>query len=260
MATTIHNRVEPSDLGSTSLSGSSRHHIARQLERSSPRTVLSRCRGKLRRLLRFGWPSAAVLGDSWTTRRSRARTSVERQLGPCSGLGLGVWSDSTLTDGVQFSNEPGTPDTIHERCFLPWTTPVTVEIGNTVSVTLRSDLIGEDYISSWNTLVLEQGCDRITAEFKQSPFVCSEDTTAPQVYLKATLQPRPARGRVQTWWLGLWNHPSSFLKIGCRRHRKQVSVTSPQAIILLSFSWRKVQFPAGMVEGYLPRRFFDEKL
>ena len=100
-----------------------------------------------------------------------------RQLGPCSGLRteheLGVRFESTLTDGVQFSNELGAPDPIYGRVFLPWTTPVTVEVGNTIAVTLRSDSIGEDDISSWKAPVLERGCDRVKAEFKPTTFICS---------------------------------------------------------------------------------------
>ena len=87
-----------------------------------------------------------------------------------TGHGLGVWFDSTLTEDVRFSNAPGSPKTVFGQVFLPWTTPVDVEVGDTVCVAMRHDLIGEDYVSSWNTRILREGREAVKAEFTQSTF------------------------------------------------------------------------------------------
>ncbi len=85
--------------------------------------------------------------------------------------GLCVWFDAILVDGVSFTNAPGAPEIIYGNAFFPWSVPVPLSVGDTVSVILRADLVGEDYIWRWDTRVLDQGHpDRIKASFKQSTF------------------------------------------------------------------------------------------
>lgn len=89
--------------------------------------------------------------------------------------GLGVWFDRTVAEGVDVSGAPGTPEqdspVIYGHVFFPWFKPVALAPGDTVSVSLKADLVGEDYLWSWNTCVLSQGDSRqIKADFKQSSF------------------------------------------------------------------------------------------
>ena len=90
--------------------------------------------------------------------------------------GLSVWFDRTVTEGVRLSNAPGAPELISPKliygsAFFPWSTPVTLAVGDTVHVALKANLVGKDYIWRWNTCVLNQGhADRVTANFKQSTF------------------------------------------------------------------------------------------
>ena len=85
--------------------------------------------------------------------------------------GLIVWFDTVLAEGISFSNAPGAPQVIYGSAFFPWPAPITLAAGDTVSVTLEANLVGEDYIWRWNTFVLNQDRPRqLKANFKQSTF------------------------------------------------------------------------------------------
>ena len=83
--------------------------------------------------------------------------------------GLCVWFDTVLTDGIGFSNAPGGGAKVYGSAFFPLNKPFDLELEDCVTVQLRADLVGDDYIWSWNTLV--KGVDgTIKSEFKQSTF------------------------------------------------------------------------------------------
>ena len=100
-----------------------------------------------------------------------ARWTVSRA-GTTHGFGAGI--DRTLIDGVGFSNAPDCenrlpPDAIYRPVFFPWSSPVVLAVGDSVTVKFRAVLVGEDYVWSWKTHVLEQGLsDRVKARFDQS--------------------------------------------------------------------------------------------
>lgn len=100
-----------------------------------------------------------------------ARWTVSRA-GTTHGFGAGI--DRILIDGVGFSNAPDCenrlpPDAIYRTVFFPWSSPVLLAVGDTVTVKFRAVLVGEDYVWSWKTHVLEQGLsDRVKARFEQS--------------------------------------------------------------------------------------------
>ena len=56
---------------------------------------------------------------------------------PGTGHGLSIWFDGTLAEGITISNAPGQPEMIYGRAFFPWSRPVSLAAGDTVSVTLR---------------------------------------------------------------------------------------------------------------------------
>jgi protein arginine N-methyltransferase 1 len=88
-----------------------------------------------------------------------------------TAYGLSTWFDSVLAEGIGFSNGPEAPETIFASLFFPWSEPVTIVEGDIVRVKMRADLKGEDYIYSWETIVLDQGKPgKVKADFKQSTF------------------------------------------------------------------------------------------
>jgi protein arginine N-methyltransferase 1 len=85
--------------------------------------------------------------------------------------GFHVWFDAVLTDGVHFSNSPRCPELIYGSAFFPIVEPVSVECGDVLLLELRADLVGDDYVWSWDTCVradAPQGF--IRASFRQTTF------------------------------------------------------------------------------------------
>ncbi|MEO6723816.1 MAG: 50S ribosomal protein L11 methyltransferase [Blastocatellia bacterium] len=85
--------------------------------------------------------------------------------------GLLVWFDTVLVPGVGFSNAPGGSATVYSSSFFPFLEPVDLKIGDDVKIQIKADLVGDDYLWSWNTLVKAgDGAGAIKANFKQSTF------------------------------------------------------------------------------------------
>ncbi|WP_310423338.1 class I SAM-dependent methyltransferase [Chamaesiphon sp. VAR_48_metabat_135_sub] len=104
---------------------------------------------------------------TWTVDRWRGLSETE------SGTmhGIGMWFDTTLAEGIGFSNAPDKPECIYGNAFLPLSAPVDLGHGDLVTVTLQANLIGDDYIWSWQTKVIA-GADphHIKADYQQSTF------------------------------------------------------------------------------------------
>ena len=105
--------------------------------------------------------SANVSGElSWTLER------------PGVAHGLAVWFDAVLMDGVEYSNAPGAPELIYSQFFFPLPQPVNLSAGDQTHLSLKADLIGENYTWRWHTTFLEPGISGpVKAEFKQSDFL-----------------------------------------------------------------------------------------
>jgi type I protein arginine methyltransferase len=87
------------------------------------------------------------------------------------GHGLAVWFDTLLIDDVAFSNAPGSPQTIFGQAFFPWSEPISISEGNTISVVLRCDLLDNYHLWRWQTNVSDHGQGaKVKADFKQSTF------------------------------------------------------------------------------------------
>jgi protein arginine N-methyltransferase 1 len=80
--------------------------------------------------------------------------------------GLLLWFETELFPEVKFSNAPGRPKNVYGQLFLPWPHPVELEKGAPVDVSLRADLIAEDYIWTWETHCGEH-------HFRQSSFAAA---------------------------------------------------------------------------------------
>lgn len=88
--------------------------------------------------------------------------------------GLSVWFESDLSDDVHLTNAPGEPELIYGNAFFPFSEPVAVAEGDGVQVGLRADLVGEDYVWSWNTRIRKAGpSGKVKAQFRQSSFFAS---------------------------------------------------------------------------------------
>lgn len=78
--------------------------------------------------------------------------------------GLLIWFDAVVCEDVGFSTGPGSSVRLYSPLFLPWPEPIALAAGDVVNVAIRADLVGADYVWSWQT----RANDRST--FKQSSF------------------------------------------------------------------------------------------
>ena len=100
--------------------------------------------------------------------RGEAAWTVERQ---GIGHGLLMWFDTTLAEGVGYSNAPGQPESIYGQLFFTWVEPVRLAVGDVIEVTLRADQVGADYVWGWNSRVREgSATGSVRADFRQSTF------------------------------------------------------------------------------------------
>ena len=90
--------------------------------------------------------------------------------------GMGVWFDATVAEGIGFSNAPGAGATegVYGNAFFPWSAPTPLKAGDFVSVVLRADFVGQDYVWTWRTCVYEgSNGGKPKASFNQSSFLGS---------------------------------------------------------------------------------------
>ena len=91
---------------------------------------------------------------------------------PSTGHGVAVWFDRIVADGIKISNEPGAPEAvnvsdIYGQAFFPWPNPVDLEPGDQVSFRMKADLVKDDYVWRWETII-RAGTQEIKAHFRQS--------------------------------------------------------------------------------------------
>ena len=86
--------------------------------------------------------------------------------------GLAVWFDCEASDGIGFSNSPASPTKqIYGQAFFPWSRPVELSPGDQVSLQIRADLAGEDYVWGWNSdITMGADSPRTLVSFRQSTF------------------------------------------------------------------------------------------
>ena len=107
---------------------------------------------------------------SWTAARSG------------TAHGVSVWFEAVLADGVGLSTAPGQPELIFSRGFFPWSAPVDLKAGDRVGVSLKADLLGENYLWRWETRVLDRdNPKRVKAAFKQSNFFRKSSASLPKL-------------------------------------------------------------------------------
>ncbi|MGK0298262.1 MAG: protein arginine N-methyltransferase 1 [Gammaproteobacteria bacterium] len=85
--------------------------------------------------------------------------------------GLRVWFECQLMDGINYSTAPDKPKTVYNNMFFPLSDPVNLEQGDKVSVSLRANLIGDDYIWRWEISIYSaKNPAEVKLYFKQSSF------------------------------------------------------------------------------------------
>jgi type I protein arginine methyltransferase len=89
---------------------------------------------------------------------------------PGTAHGAAAWFDRTMAEGIEISNEPGIPEinTCHTygQIFFPWPNPVELDPGDRVSVRLKANLIGGDYLWCWESTI--RAAAKVKAHFRQS--------------------------------------------------------------------------------------------
>ncbi len=101
---------------------------------------------------------------------NRARSTDFRIARRGTGHGVVLWFDTELVEGIGYSNAPGQPKLIYGMGFFPWPRDVALDEGDRVSVSLRADLVGEDYVWSWDSRVAGPAGE-LKAECHQSSFM-----------------------------------------------------------------------------------------
>jgi hypothetical protein len=86
--------------------------------------------------------------------------------------GFAAWFDSLLMEGVALSNAPGSPAHNYANAFFPWPEPVEVAAGDKVSISIRANLVGEDYVWRWETSIgSEANEETARKQFSQTTFL-----------------------------------------------------------------------------------------
>ena len=104
--------------------------------------------------------SAADLGHAGLRAHRERRREWRSELDRGEGR-YGRWPARLVRRGVargrEFTNAPGEPELIYGSAFFPFSQPVALDVGDNVTVTIRADLVGGDYVWRWNTVVVAPG-------------------------------------------------------------------------------------------------------
>lgn len=86
--------------------------------------------------------------------------------------GLCLWFDTETAPGCGFSNSPGSAEVhVYGQMFLPWVESWSLQPGDRIAAEIRADIVGDDYVWSWNTEIRGSGGDGpVKARFRQSQF------------------------------------------------------------------------------------------
>jgi len=83
--------------------------------------------------------------------RGDASWRIDRR---CVVHGLVVWFDCETAPRTTFSNSPASGQRhIYGQSFLPWRTALSLAAGDIVSVRLRADFVGDEFVWGWDTRV-----------------------------------------------------------------------------------------------------------
>lgn len=112
----------------------------------------------------------AVLDYAKTTSTRVAGEATLTVCSDCEGHGLLVWFDTTLVEGVGYSNAPDQPRQVYGVAFFPWMRPARLTARERVLVRMRADLIGGNYVWSWKTQIGVREDGTCRERFDQTTF------------------------------------------------------------------------------------------
>lgn len=85
--------------------------------------------------------------------------------------GFTLWFDSELIEGINLSNAPSKPKLIYAgQSFFPMQEPLPVRPKQLITVDVRADLIGDDYVWQWTTLANDPAAPDKMIRYHQSSF------------------------------------------------------------------------------------------
>lgn len=85
--------------------------------------------------------------------------------------GFGMWFETILLENIGFSSQSNEHELVYGNAFFPFPEEVPVERGDCVTVSIRADLIDDDYQWTWRTTVFAAEDPRSPRlSFKQSTF------------------------------------------------------------------------------------------
>jgi protein arginine N-methyltransferase 1 len=122
------------------------------MEAARGRTINSstRCRVELSQLL--SEPMRWLLMDYRVIEPAAPRGRLQFQVRrPGTAHGFALWFDSELIDGISISNCPGKPELLYGQLFFPFAEPLPVLASQIITVDLRVDPVGRDYVWQWTT-------------------------------------------------------------------------------------------------------------
>jgi len=132
-----------------------------------------------------------------------------------TGHGVLVWFDTELAKDIGFSNGPGLPEISYGSAFFPWTEPVDLKRDDVISLSLKADLVSEDYVWRWQTRI-ERGSlpATVIANFAQSTFLGTPLSSTQLHKRTATYQAaRNDAGEIDLLVLSLMNGTKSTAEI-----------------------------------------------
>ena len=117
-------------------------------------------------------PAVWATLDYRTIDRADVQGSVELQISKKgTAHGFTVWFDTELSHDIGFSTAPGAAETVYGQAFFPWPDPLSLDTGDTVSVSLKAAYVNNDYIWWWDSKIFDNRKPKLLkAEYRQSTF------------------------------------------------------------------------------------------
>jgi type I protein arginine methyltransferase len=136
--------------------------------------------------------------------------------------GLSLWYDAELIKGVGFRNTPGVkhhPE-VYGSTFFPFLNPVKVSKGDKIDIQIKANLVDDEYVWSWNTLITDRK-GREIAKFEQSTFYSQRLSIAELKKNSLAYVPEiNAEGEVDAFIIGSMNGKTSVEQIASRVNEK----------------------------------------
>jgi len=122
------------------------------MEAARRRTINSSTRYRVELNQLLSEPMRWLLLDYRVIERASASGVVQFAVKrPGTAHGFTLWFDSELIEGISFSNCPGQPKLLYGQLFFPFQEPVPVWANQIITVDLRVDPVGRDYVWQWTT-------------------------------------------------------------------------------------------------------------